>query len=100
MYYIFKISPIFLFSSPGRGALACYGDFWYPVRLIQLKRGEGWLVRWWRGCVFQRHGIKPGSITTVTEPNLADSLWGDRIARRKIRVSAQLPTRQIYEFLL
>ena len=72
----------------GRGGLARNGDFWYPVRLIDHKEPEKvWLVRWWRECQFEQPStVLPGSITAVAESDIVDSLWGDRTARRKIRV--------------
>jgi hypothetical protein len=75
----------------GRGALAHSGDFWYPVRLIQYKEKEkSWLVRWWRGCSFDAPDplALAGMITAVSESDIVDSLWRDRMGRRKIRVSA------------
>ena len=72
----------------GRGGLARNGDFWYPVRLIQYEKTEKtWLVRWWRGCSFEVLGtVSAGSITAVSELDVVDSLWRDRISRRKVRV--------------
>jgi len=76
-------------SRAGRGALARNGEFWYPVRVIQYQTAEkSWLVRWWRGCSFEPKmtDIHPGSISAVPEPDIVDSLWGDRVGRRNIRV--------------
>jgi len=83
-------------SRAGRGALAHKGEFWYPVRLIQYQAADkSWLVRWWRGCSFEpdssdRKTIAPGSVSAVPELDIVDSLWGDRVGRRKTRVSAHI----------
>lgn len=71
----------------GRGALAQHGEFWYPVRVIHHKGGQQWRVCWFRTCEFTLPGIMPGTVTTVAERDIVDSLWNDRTARRKIRVS-------------
>lgn len=71
--------------------MAQSGDFWYPVRVIQYRSKEKmWLVRWWRECSFEAPESLTlgGSITAVSESGIVDSLWGDRMSRRKIRVSA------------
>ncbi|KAF9460088.1 hypothetical protein BDZ94DRAFT_1378544 [Collybia nuda] len=71
----------------GRSALACHGEFWYPVRLIHRgEKGLKWHVRWWRGCDFKETGILPDEITAVGEKDIIDSLWMDRTGRRKIRL--------------
>jgi hypothetical protein len=45
------------------------------------------MVRWWRECQFEQpNTVIPGTITAVAESDIVDSLWGDRTARRKIRV--------------
>jgi len=87
-------SHTYKLSRSGRGALAHVGDSWYPVRLIQYKEAERtWLVRWWRGCFIEPLGSTvPGSITAISESDVVDSLWGDRMGRRKVRVC--------YSFLL
>jgi hypothetical protein len=77
----------------GRGALARYGDFWYPVRLIKyLEPSKKWRIRWWRECSFDMPvvGIASGSEllmpVLIDERDVVDSLWGNAKARRKIRV--------------
>jgi hypothetical protein len=93
--YLF-LGCIDIWSRPGRGALALLGDFWYPVRLIQYQEGDrSWLVCWWRGCSNEpdtsgRATITPGSISAVPEQDIVDSLWGDRVGRRQIRVSSDI----------
>jgi hypothetical protein len=79
-------------SRAGRAGLARNGDFWYPVRLLQYnEKDKTWSVRWWRGCTFEPTSesstAAPGSIIQINETDLVDSLWGDRMARRAIRVS-------------
>ncbi|KDR72049.1 hypothetical protein GALMADRAFT_213507 [Galerina marginata CBS 339.88] len=49
----------------GCGALARHGEFWYPVRVI--------------------HCAIPDTIATVAEDGIVDSLWNDRMGRRKFR---------------
>ena len=71
----------------GRGGLARHGDFWYPVRLIDHKKAEKrWLVRWWRENQFEEPTIAPGSVSAVADSDIVDSLWGNQVERRKIRV--------------
>ncbi|KAF8075742.1 hypothetical protein FPV67DRAFT_1648897 [Lyophyllum atratum] len=71
----------------GRGALARHGDYWYPVRLIQLEKdSKSWRVRWWRENIFELEGIVPDSFTVVRLEDLVDSLWLDHNERRKIRL--------------
>ena len=78
-------------TSPGRGALARYGDFWYPVRLIQyLKPSKKWRIRWWRECCFDKEEIESGSMMLIDERDVVDSLWGIAKARRQVRVSQLL----------
>jgi len=71
----------------GRGALARHGEFWYPVCVIHHEGCQQWRVCWFRTCEFAVPGIIPGTVTTVAECDIVDSLWNDRTARRKIRVS-------------
>jgi len=91
-----SLEDIDIWSRAGRGALARNGEFWYPIRLIQyLEADKSWLVRWWRGCSFEPDSsgmvtIAPGSTSTVPELDIVDSLWGDRVGRRKIRVSTHI----------
>jgi len=78
-------------SRAGRGGLARNGEFWYPVRLMQHhEKEQTWSVRWWKGCDFgvspTSTTIIPGSITQTQEVDIVDSLWGERTARRAIRV--------------
>ena len=75
-----------LCNRPGRPALARVGEFWYPVRLIQ-KKGDLWIVRWWRGCEFIKDGIQPQTVTMILSSEIVDSLWLKRLERRQIRVS-------------
>ncbi|KAF9529541.1 hypothetical protein CPB83DRAFT_882745 [Crepidotus variabilis] len=70
----------------GRGALAQRGEFWYPVHLIQHLNHKDWRIRWWRGCMFETEGGKPGSLDVINEKNLVDSLWSDRTGRRAVRL--------------
>ncbi|KAF4618842.1 hypothetical protein D9613_009694 [Agrocybe pediades] len=72
----------------GRGALSRVNEFWYPVRVLNYnEQADNWNVMWWRGCTFPKGSkIKPGTITSVHEDDLVDSLWGDRTGRRKIRL--------------
>ncbi|KAJ7824375.1 hypothetical protein B0H14DRAFT_2183092, partial [Mycena olivaceomarginata] len=66
----------------GKGALARYGTYWYPVRLI-IKQSDGWLVEWWRGNQFEQQNPPP---VKVTEEDLCDELWANATARRQIRL--------------
>jgi hypothetical protein len=71
------------------GTLAHYGDYWYPVRLIQyVKQSKKWQIRWWRDCSFNMPvvGIASGSLMLIDEIDVVDSLWGNAEARRQIRV--------------
>ncbi|TFY51691.1 hypothetical protein EVJ58_g10434 [Rhodofomes roseus] len=72
----------------GKGALARYGKFWYPVRLLQFqdKPVRSWRVAWWRHCLFPDHIGRPSSDAPVREMDLVDELWNDRTARRSIRL--------------
>ncbi|KAF5378138.1 hypothetical protein D9615_007524 [Tricholomella constricta] len=73
----------------GCGALACQGEFWYPVRLIQPQEGGSrWQVRWWRGCDFEMNVAD--SFSVVEQRDIVDSLWIDRTERRKIRLGKWL----------
>ena len=82
-----------------RGGLAHNGDFWYPVRLIQHHEKEKtWSVHWWKGCdfgVLPSAIIIPGSITQIQEGDIVDSLWGDRMVRRAIRVRSLIRKHKI-----
>jgi hypothetical protein len=84
------LEDIDLWSRAGHGALGHIGELWYPIRLIQYHGAEkSWLVRWWRGCSFELDSstITPRSFSTLPEPDIVDSLWGDRVGRWKIRIS-------------
>jgi len=72
---------------PGRGALVLHGTFWYLVLVIQRYRPDAWVVRWWRGCQFDRDGIEPGGMSVVFFGQIVDSLWLKQEERRQIRVS-------------
>lgn len=83
--------PVALRLLAGKGALAQFGDFWYPVRLIQKQRSS-WRVKWWRGCQFN-YPDEPSE--WIPESQIVDELWGDKRMRRTIRVSLFV----IYNFI-
>lgn len=91
MTQIYLTNAPHYYTRSGRGALARYGDFWYPVRLIQyLKPSKKWRIRWWRECsIFDKAGIQveSGSLMLIDEGDVVDSLWGHVKARRQVRVS-------------
>ncbi|KAJ7698840.1 hypothetical protein B0H16DRAFT_1349348, partial [Mycena metata] len=76
-----NLTSFFIFS-PGKGALARHGTYWYPVRLIS-QEPDGWWVRWWRGNHFE---LQPPPSNKVPQIDLRDELWADASARRKIRL--------------
>ncbi|KAJ7658638.1 hypothetical protein DFH06DRAFT_1407053, partial [Mycena polygramma] len=66
----------------GKGALARYGTYWYPVRLIHKHAGV-WEVKWWRGNQYSQ----PDSPSNqVAEGDLVDELWANAGARRAIQL--------------
>ncbi|KAF9030656.1 hypothetical protein BJ165DRAFT_1358700 [Panaeolus papilionaceus] len=70
----------------GRGALARFGTYFYPVRLVQ-KLDSGWIVRWWRGNEYSPDVLHQAvEISFVLLTDLHDALWRDRFTRRKIRL--------------
>ena len=81
-----------LLFRPGIGVLVRHGAFWYPARLllsIGRQTHRQWRVRFWRGCDF----VKPPPESwemTIEEEDIRDELWGDREARRQIRVRTYL----------
>ena len=69
---------IYCICRAGRGALVRYGDFWYPVHLIQyLKPNKQWQIQWWRECNCDMVGIEYASSMLIDERDVVDSLWGD-----------------------
>ncbi|KAJ7474341.1 hypothetical protein FB451DRAFT_1467183 [Mycena latifolia] len=87
--------------APGKGALARYGIYWYPVRLI-LRGPDGWIVQWWRGNRFMSED--PPS-NKVPGADLRDELWANPSARRQIRLgkwthACETPTEDdlVFEF--
>ncbi|KAJ7504614.1 hypothetical protein B0H11DRAFT_1709555 [Mycena galericulata] len=68
--------------SPGKGALARHGKYWYPVRLLSKEPG-GWMVNWWRGNRFIEPQAPPSK---VSDSDLRDELWANPGARRQIRL--------------
>ncbi|KAJ7476111.1 hypothetical protein FB451DRAFT_1034470, partial [Mycena latifolia] len=70
----------------GMGALVKIGKYHYPVRLLQKEKGDkGWTVKFWRGCQFKA-GQAPSPLIPIPESDLVDSLYGNRPARRAIRL--------------
>ncbi|KAJ6601491.1 hypothetical protein B0H10DRAFT_1824052 [Mycena sp. CBHHK59/15] len=93
-------------TRPGKGALARWGDYWYPVRLIQKKDQSSWVVKWWRLSHFPSSGPSPELWTTIEEKDLQDELWADVAARRQIKLgrwthACETPTEEdvLYNFL-
>lgn len=86
LLYVFIISMVGSSNhdmcSAGKGALARYGKYWYPVRLI-FKDGDGWEVKWWRGNDYNER-IAPAN--KVSNEDLCDELWANSYARRQIQV--------------
>ncbi|KAF8955597.1 hypothetical protein BDZ97DRAFT_1764645 [Flammula alnicola] len=82
-----SIRPLNKCLKSGIGALAHNGDFWYPVHLIELHNHQ-WSVQWWRSCIFHDSSseIEPGTVTSVPETNIVDSLWADTIRHRNIQL--------------
>ena len=74
----------------GHGALACHGDFWYPIRVVHFEGDGRWRVRWWRECTFSIPGLVADTMGTVHEEDIIDSLWNNRLGRQQIRVSSSL----------
>ena len=85
--YLLNLGLIYL--SVGRGALVQHGEFWYPVRLLQLERGPGqerqWRVQYWRLNMYASG--PPNSSDLVPVSRIVDELWQDQHGRRSIRVS-------------
>jgi hypothetical protein len=80
---------IYFCYSPGKGALARYGEFHYPVRLIQIEKKSKrhhtqWKVVWWRECHFPQSMPPPG--TLVSQDDIVDELWKDVKGRRAVQV--------------
>ncbi|KAJ6461966.1 hypothetical protein DFH09DRAFT_1114122 [Mycena vulgaris] len=69
------------FFRPGKDALARFGKFWYPVRLIS-KDGTNWEVKWWRGNKYEMACAPPNKVSIE---DLRDELWADASGRRQIR---------------
>ncbi|KAI0683221.1 hypothetical protein BC835DRAFT_1296586, partial [Cytidiella melzeri] len=91
-----------LLSSPGKGALACYREFYYPVRLLAKivppeKQGiVRWRVRWWRHSIFPSDAtLPPPGDSQIAESNIVDELWNDRDKRREIRLGRWLHAHEI-----
>ncbi|KAF5310768.1 hypothetical protein D9619_008108 [Psilocybe cf. subviscida] len=83
----------------GNAALVKDGIFWYPVRLIerlgpktppkkkQPMVNTQWRVKWWRGCRFNEDSnYAPDTMSIVPQAVITDCLWGNRTARRQIRL--------------
>ncbi|KAJ7046703.1 hypothetical protein C8F04DRAFT_1061422 [Mycena alexandri] len=71
----------------GMGALAKYGKFHYPVRLLlRLPGKQAWRVRFWRKCVYPPDVSEPNPEAAIPEGDLVDSLYGNQAARRHIRL--------------
>ncbi|KAJ7705174.1 hypothetical protein B0H16DRAFT_1295048 [Mycena metata] len=80
----------------GMGALAKYGKYHYPVRLLlRLPRRQGWRVRFWRGCAYPPDVPPPDPEKAVTEDDLVDSLYGNQAARRRIRLGKYMHAHEI-----
>ena len=80
---------IYFCYSPGKGALARYGEFHYPVRLIQIEKNSKrhhtqWKVVWWRECHFPQS--MPPLGTLVSQDDIVDELWKDVKGRRAVQV--------------
>ena len=86
MYIYWHNSPV----RRGCGALARWGEYWYPIRLIQKTSHDSWRVKWWRYCTFTGTDTGPGTITIVKLCDLVDCLWQDRMERRKIKVRTRI----------
>ncbi|KAJ7178694.1 hypothetical protein C8R43DRAFT_842165, partial [Mycena crocata] len=69
----------------GRGALAKWGKYHYPVRLLQ-KEKETWRVTFWRGCEFPIGITPPENVQRIVNTDLVDSLFGNTERRRLIRL--------------
>jgi hypothetical protein len=73
----------------GSGALGRFGQYWYPLMLLQHHVSEegvhGWFVKWWRGNDYPNGSEPP---TFVPLADLDDACYGSVIRRRSIRVSA------------
>ncbi|KAF5324256.1 hypothetical protein D9619_011231 [Psilocybe cf. subviscida] len=80
-------------------ALVKDGVFWYPARLIERlgpktppKKKQPmvdtqWRVKWWRGCRFNEDSnYAPDTTSVVPQAVITDCLWGNRTARRQIRL--------------
>ncbi|KAJ6514135.1 hypothetical protein DFH09DRAFT_1099690 [Mycena vulgaris] len=80
-------------GSPGKGALARRGAYWYPVRLI-FKESDGWIVKWWRGNEYEQDQSPPP--LKVAEPDLRDELWANASARRLIRTLLADPEAHLF----
>ena len=80
-YYGISCRNLIYYCRAGRGALVRYGEFWYPVRLIQyIKSSKKWHIRWWRECSFDTMpvvGFESGSLMLIDERDVVDSLWGN-----------------------
>ncbi|KAH6889065.1 hypothetical protein BKA70DRAFT_1541345 [Coprinopsis sp. MPI-PUGE-AT-0042] len=71
----------------GKGALAKYGKYWYPVRLLDIVRlgpEVFYQVRWWRYCHFVDN--LPPDQDLISIDDLVDELWLDQAGRRSIRL--------------
>ncbi|KAF7334732.1 hypothetical protein MSAN_02371500 [Mycena sanguinolenta] len=71
----------------GMGALAKHGKFYYPVRLLfRNKKQNAWRVAFWRECEFPTTEGPPDPDHLVPTNDLVDSLYGNQIGRRAIRL--------------
>ncbi|KAF8996285.1 hypothetical protein BDZ89DRAFT_1171659 [Hymenopellis radicata] len=84
---------------PGKGALVKLGDFWYPARLIQVRRKK-WTAKLWRHCYFPANSTcHPGDVIKIDEEYIRDECWNDQKSRRQMRLGRFLVTHRVREAL-
>ncbi|KAF5361206.1 hypothetical protein D9757_013608 [Collybiopsis confluens] len=71
----------------GKGVLIKDKEFYYPARLLQKLPRNRWSFRWWRHNIPAPGSLQiPGKEDITSINNIVDELWGNRAARRKIRL--------------
>jgi hypothetical protein len=70
------------------------GSFWYPAWLIRRQDDGQWIVKFWRGCIFDdsiTSADRPQKLQRVVVPvnKVKDELWRDIKGRQNTRVSSK-----------
>ncbi|KAJ3560656.1 hypothetical protein NP233_g10695 [Leucocoprinus birnbaumii] len=80
-----KVLPGLEGLADGQGVLAKSSDYFYPARLIMRMPGSHkWLVKWWRGNIYQMGHELLTAFSEVETQNLRTSMWKDAASHMEI----------------